>query len=364
MAETGNISKIAEILATKLFNQFQWFETGAWNQNWACVKDDHLIVKRKKKKKKGSTAQADGAESTEVLQSEAEGELEVEQQKMLTHPSDVVFFYDEPYSLSRTYINTDLKSYKKGTITSGAVTSAIQSLALALECAELSTEWQSKYAHEQKTFQIVGLLFIYNHDGDYDAGFDAILAKVNHAKLRIPKSSRIFVLGPRDIRWLDNVRHDIVMLRGESLLPPESKCSFYYPDLVRRKKVQTSARAATLEMLTGPWTILAYHADSVAHVARYVVYFRGLGKPTEEFLYLLDHLLHYQMVKEGVTIRIRAVDSSENAHSNFKRAVEEYIENYDGGESELASLLKAVTYDLISQVKSQFSLEKIGMNRG
>jgi hypothetical protein len=364
VAETGNISKIAEILATKLFNQFQWFETGAWNQNWACVRDDHTIPKRKRKKKIDGTSPADDAGAVPPSKTEAAEDEDNEQQKMLTHPSDVVFFYDEPYSLSRTYINTDLKSYKKGSITSGAVTSAIQSLALALECAELSTEWQGKYAHEQKTYQIVGLLFIYNHDGEYDTGFDEVLAKVNHARLRIPRSSRIFVLGPRDIRWLDNVRHDIVMLRGEGLLPPESKCSFYYPDLVRRKKVQTSARAATLEMLTGPWTILAYHADSVAHISGYLVYFRGFGKTAEEFLYLIDHLLHYQMVKEGVAIRIRVVDSAENAVANFQRAVEEYIENYDGGDSELASLLRAVTYDLIPQVKSQFSLEKIGMNRG
>jgi hypothetical protein len=141
--------------------------------------------------------------------------------KIASHPSDVVFYYDEPYSVNRTYVNTDLKSYKRGSITARAIGSAIQNLALTLECAELSDEWREKFVHDDKSYKIIGLLFIYNHDGDYDLGFDEIIAKVNHENLNIPRNSRIFVLGPRDIRWLDNVRLDIISLRGLNRLPHE-----------------------------------------------------------------------------------------------------------------------------------------------
>jgi hypothetical protein len=115
----------------------------------------------------------------------------------------VVFYYDEPNRLVRTYVNTDLKSYKKGSITSTAIASAIESLALTLECAELSEEWREKFVHDEKSYEIAGLLFIYNHDGEYDKDFDQILAKVNHEKLKIPKDSKIFIFGPSHIRWLD-----------------------------------------------------------------------------------------------------------------------------------------------------------------
>ena len=363
MAETSNISQIAEILANDLFSRFLWYETGGWNQNWACVREDHVLPSKKKRKAESQRNLANLPYEEDDDAPETSDEAEAGSHKITSHPSDVVFYYDEPYSVQRTYINTDLKSYKKGSITPKAVASAVQNLARSLECAELSLEWREKFVHEDKSYRIIGLLFIYNHDGEYDLGFDETLAKVNQESLSIPRNSRIFVLGPRDIRWLDNVRYDIVSLRGTQRLPHEDKCSFFYPDLVRKKKVQTSARAATLEVLTGPWIILTYRTDNL-DPAGYVIYFRGLGKYTEEFLYLLDHLLHYQMVKPGVKISVRAFQAHENAPAHFKRAVDEYIENYEGDSSDLAALLRAIDYDLVPQVRSQFSQVKIGMKHG
>lgn len=365
MAETSNISQIAEILANDLFSRFLWYETGGWNQNWACVRDDHVLPKRKKRKPASQKNVVDlSDEENEAAQPEtSEVDVDADVYKITSHPSDVVFYYDEPYSMLRTYINTDLKSYKKGSINPSTVASAVQSLARSLECAEVSLEWREKFVHEEKSYRIVGLLFIYNHDGEYDLGFDDILSRVNQENLTIPKNSRIFILGPRDIRWLDNVRYDIVSLRGTERLPHEDKCSFFYPDLVRKKIVQSSAKAATLEILTGPWIILSYRAESM-NPAGYVIYFRGLGKYAEEFLYLIDHLLHYQMVKPGVKISVRAFQADENAPAHFKRAVEEYIENCEGDSSDLAKQLHAIEWELIPQVRSQFSQVKIGMKNG
>ena len=366
MGETGNVSKIAEILANDLFIRFLWNDTGGWNQNWKCVKDDHVVEKRIRKKKvdagnPGSTT--DGPEPGSASNGSNSTKDTVQIAKILTHPSDVVFYYDEPYSLYRTYVNTDLKSYKKGSITSHAIVAAIQNLALTLECAELSGEWKEKFVHEEKSYRIVGLLFIYNHDAEYDSGFDDILAKVNQEKLKIPRGSRIFVLGPRDIRWLDNVRLDMMMLYSKHVLPHQDHWIFHYPDLVRRKKVGVAARAATLEMLTGPWITLSYPANGTEPPG-YIVYFRGPGKHAEEFLYLLDHLMHYQMVKQGIAISVRMLDADANAQAHFKRAVDEYIENYDGQGSDFAVLLRKISFDIMPQIQSQFSQVSIGMRRG
>jgi hypothetical protein len=90
MAETANIAKMAERLSNELFGDFYWERAGPMNKNWACAEPRH---------------------------------------KAKTHPSDVVFFYENPYARSRTYVTCDLKSYAKGSITATTIHSAAASLA-------------------------------------------------------------------------------------------------------------------------------------------------------------------------------------------------------------------------------------------
>lgn len=325
MAETANIAKLAELLANKVFPVFGWKMTGSTNQNWPCEK-------------------------------------QTEHQRQ-THPSDVVFFYDEPYSLHRTYVNCDLKSYAKGSITTGAVLSAMESLASSLACAEISATWGEMYLDKDVNASIVGLLFVYNHDGEYDKNFDSVLSSLKHEKIKVPKGSRIVILGPRQIQWLDNVRHEIVYMRGEKQLPDEGSCRFHYPELVRRKNVQrVQARAATLEMLTGPWITLEYGQRGTAQFG-YVIFYRRRGESIEEFLYVLDYLMHYQMVDEGIAIKLRLLDPDPNAPAHFKRAINEYVDAYDGGEA-MAALLNKIEYSSITNIVSQFSQIEVGMFHG
>lgn len=322
MAETANIARMAEVLAKDVFSRFLWTPVGGLNQNWACLKS--------------------------------------EQHQRATHPSDVVLFYDEPYSVRRTYVNCDLKSYSRPSITLGAVATALQSLALALSCAEVSDEWRKMYMHEGKTPDVIGLLFIYNHDGEYDKDFDRILTALKNEKLAIPKGSRIFILGPRDIQWLDNVRYELTYMRGIGEIPSETLCRFYYPELVRKKKVQPRlARAATLEMLKGPWIILEYD-QTPGRKAGYVVFYKRRGESAEEFLYLIDYLMHYQRVNENFDITIRTLDPDPNAAAHFSRAVNEFIEVYEG-EEEIALLLRAIKYQRINSVHTSFSDVDLGM---
>jgi hypothetical protein len=323
MAETDNIARMAEIVSNSLFARYFWKTTGGRNQNWPC--EDKLHQPRK------------------------------------THPSDVVFYYDEPYILRRTYVNCDLKSYKKTTITAGAVLSALGTLAESISCIELSDTWRKMYVHDGFTPAIAGLLFIYNHDGEYDKNFDHILNQIRDERIRIPRGTQVAILGPKQIEWLDNIRYEMVYMRGCGELPAESLCRFEYPHLVRKKKLQVQqARAATIDMLLGPWITLGYDAFGDRKPG-YVVFYAGHGECAEEFLYLIDYLMHYQMVRPGTDIKIRTLDPDPNSAAYFKRAIDEYIANFKGGD-EITALLQATDYRQIEKVHRTFSEIYIGMH--
>lgn len=174
VAETSNIAKMAALLSDDVFGEFLWKRVGPVDTNWPCEDRDH--------------------------------------HKTPTHPSDVVFYYDNPYSLSRTYINCDLKSYANGTITKSKLAPAIESLARSVSCAEKSAEWQERFLHDQANHDICGLLFVYNHDGEYDNDFRRVLSDITPRLNDLPKNSKLVVLGPEDIFWLDNVRYEIVQI--------------------------------------------------------------------------------------------------------------------------------------------------------
>ena len=71
------------------------------------------------------------------------------------------------------------------------------------------------------------------------------------------------------------------MLYSEHVLPHQDHWIFHYPDLVRRKKVGVAARAATLEMLTGPWITLSYPANGTESTRIHAI--SRIGTYAEEF---------------------------------------------------------------------------------
>ena len=323
MSETANTAKMAEKLSNELFGDFNWVRVGEMNSNWACVEPHHNVP---------------------------------------THPSDVVFHYENPYALSRTYVTCDLKSYARGTISAAKIQGAVVKLAKSIACAEKSQEWQDKYLHPSISPEICGLLFVYNHDGEYDSEFQTILKGVNHSALAVPKGSKLVVLGPQDIFWLNNVRYDIVNMRGNEKLPPKDQCQFHYPNLDRRKMIQPDkATAATLEMLTAPWIILEYKPAEGVVRKGFVIYYRPRGERIEEFLYLLDYLLHYQ-IRPGIDteVQIKTVDPHPNSHTLFGKAIDQYIYDNNAGE-DLKKRLEKIGFSEINNLHLKFSAEQIGM---
>lgn len=325
MAETANIATIAEKISEELFCDFFWGKSGPWNWNWDCE--------------------------------------EKERHKVKTHPSDVVFCYDEPYRPVRTYINCDLKSYAKGTINSSNIKTAIESLARSLTCAEKSDKWRETYIHTDVQAEICGLLFIYNHDDEYDKDFLTLLNSVKNEKLEIPRKSKIVVLGPYDIFWLNNVRCEIVMMRGNKEIPDKDYCSFHYPNLVQKKNVQHQAKAATLEMLTSPWIILSYNLKNNANKKGYTIFYKRRGDTVEEFLYLIDYLMHYQILLYDTEVQIKTINPDPNSSILFKKAIDQYVYECGNGEN-LKERLSNIKYKQVDQVRPKISLEEIGMRNG
>jgi hypothetical protein len=332
MGETANIAAIAERLSGELFAEFFWKRTGPMNENWACEKPEHHKVK--------------------------------------THPSDVVFYYDEPYAKQRIYVNCDLKSYAKSSITTPALRGAVESLAKQVACAEISSEWRAKYIHSGVTPAVSGLLFVYNHDGEYDKDFRLHLKAVQQAaKLELPRGSKLVVLGPEDIFWLDNVRYEICQMRGRRTgtppLPDPEHCKYFYPQLVRRKNLQLDhAKAATLEMLTSKLIVLEYSHPNAPDHKGFVLFYRGKGALAEEFTYLFDYLRHFQLLQENIGIEIKMLDASPLAPAMFQKAVQSYVDGLSNGDakSPLAERVAAIDCKRITQVLTRFSDLELGMD--
>ena len=330
MAETIHIAQMAEKLSDELFSEFFWEKMGPTNQNWPCEEKDR--------------------------------------HKVETHPSDVVFFYDEPYSQVRTYVNCDLKSYASGTITSTNVKGAIESLAKQVACAEKSDDWSKLYIHDSVSPSICGLLFVYNHDGGYDKHFNALFTSIKSKDLDLPKGAKLVVLGPEDIFWLDNVRYEIRQMRGSSgpdRLPHREHCQYFYPQLVLKANTRMEkAKAATLEMLTSPWIILEYRKQPPDTGRGVLIFYRRDGSTTQEFVYLIDYLRHYQVLTENTTVHIKTLNTVVAAHSIFTKAVHQYIDEMCGGNehSDLAKSVRSIKYSKMTQVISQFSTIELGMD--
>ena len=139
MAETANIAKIAQIVSDEIFSVFGWKRRPHKDQNWECVVPSH---------------------------------------RKATHPSDVVFSYDSPLENGRVYLTVDVKSYQRSVITKNKVEEALLSLSMSAECANQSEEWQDLYVDPTTNARVHGMLFVFNHDGNYDKDFTKLLSTI------------------------------------------------------------------------------------------------------------------------------------------------------------------------------------------
>ena len=320
MAETTNISRMAEKLAGELFCQFGWARLGPTNTNWLCSIQEH----------------------------------EVE-----THPADVVFTYPHPYLSKNVYLNFDLKSYARGTIQRGTIHAAINKLSSEIECANYSQAWRERFSNEDNP-AVDAALFIYNHDAEYDASFADLLGGFDDRHARNLRGRQVYVIGPADVSYMATVANDISVLRGTGGLPPPGEpVHFYYPDLVGLQARSARASVASIETLLGPWIIIR-HDRTPSSSAGFIFYYRDPGESVDEFIFLFDMFFRYQMLDDENAIRVCMVSPHVNAAAVFERAKAQYADG-SVASSDVAARLARVTYRSVPNAIRRFSEIEIGM---
>ncbi|WP_054112900.1 hypothetical protein [Marinagarivorans algicola] len=322
MPENGNIEKLAKIVSQDIFSWLKWDQRPVMDVDWAC---------------------------------------ELEHHGKKTHPSDTVFSYIHPYTGDRIYLNTDLKSYQKKSINATSVRKALQSLALSVECANVSADWQDKFhIDDEYTHTVVGLLFIYNHDNEFDRVFYDLLNAVDRKNLAIANGNALYVLGPAKIRFLLSVVNDMRRLKADDTLPNKSDFTFYYPDLVLSKRhCGEWGQPATIEMLTGPWIIIKHKAVESTEEG-FLIYYSKQGETIEEFVYFLDTLSHYQLLLSNYPIRLRFVDACDDATLNFIKAKEQYLKTW-GPDHGREQQLDRINPESVSTIVTKFNPLEVGM---
>ena len=181
------------------------------------------------------------------------------------------------------------------------------------------------------------------------------------SKINIPKNVKVFVLGPRDICYLNTVVNDVKLMIASGVIAVNSgdRC-FYYPDLYNEKVMQKDwSMAATLETLTGSWQMIKYKIPNSSEHG-IVIYCKDIGDKVEEFIYIVDYLFHYQILQNYSDIKIKLPNASSHARAVFEHAIKDYAARYEG-QDELVKRLASISYESITNVISKFSETEIGM---
>lgn len=321
MAETDSIARMAEKVSKEIFEVFGWTRKGPLNKNVTCVTPVH---------------------------------------DKATHPSDVVFCYTDPYRMEDIYVNTDLKSYAKGTITKQKITPALQSLALSVECANKNPKYHELFVDLTANYSIIGMLFIYNHDAGYDNSLTDKYTKIDDEAIRISKETELYLIEPILIRYLEIVANDITRKFLEGCKPSESTYQFFYPNLITEKPVHQYHNAATIESIVGPWQIIRYMNKGLEN---FIVYSTCKGT-MDECTYLIDYLFRYQLVGKGQKISIRMPNADQDAAAFFESAKDQYFKVSFGvfaTSDALKESQDSITFDEVKKISSQFSETEIGM---
>jgi len=347
--ETKNIDEIAGIISSRIFDELGWKTQSTTDISWGCCLRSHLSAKQ----------------------------LLSENPKK-THPTDVVFKYRDPYSDETQYIQTDLKSYCASTLeNTNSILKNIRSLSQQVACATRSPEWRSLFVdNTNEQYQVNGLLFIYNHDNNYDSSLLDKLSGAATAVYDLPEHSMIAVFDPTMIRFLLDVTEHIETRRGitdknsqeQSLLwqkiPDKDFCSYFYPD--KHNKIATKGKAlpATLEMITSGMLFYSYEHDYIRNEAGdrvrnkvLNVFWKENVDSSNHFVFLLEYIFNYQILNQFEKIFIITPFSLHSAN-HLQAAINEYVGIYSFTQSHIEILKsKIVSIPFVNQKLSIFEYQ-------
>ncbi|MEQ2024849.1 hypothetical protein ABLB84_03505 [Xenorhabdus szentirmaii] len=327
MSETKQIAEMASVVAEELFQYLKWKRKVVEDHSWDCV-----------------TPEEHGNKND--------------------HPSDCVLYYRDPYDNEMKYINTDLKSYKKNSITKGQIHSALESLSYATNCAGYNPNWQNLYKPED-SHSVHGMLFVYNHCGEYDGNFDEIIRTINEEKVNhLEDTNKIFICSPKKIVELYSIVMDIQVMIGRGHLPEIDDYCFFHPSEILNKNHFDSVygEPATIETLSSPWIIIK-HAKARIREAGFVIYYMKEGQEVNEFVYLLDALSYYQILNDKGSVCIKLVNNNEFGVLNLYTAIEQYFGDLGYSDERIEELKISLVGGTIAKSQPQFSAIEIGLRK-
>lgn len=322
--ETINIGEIANKVSEDIFKWFKWSKVQLMDENFECIKREKHAPKKDNN----------------------------------THPVDVVFHYFDPHLNKVIYLNTDLKSYAKGSIKADKIRGALKSLAMTIDCARASSDWAEKYILDKHQSEIRGMLFVYNHDGEYDRNFYDNFKGVSIGNISLQKNHLIHIIEPKIINYMHTIISDASKLHRDGTFP-EKKYSFFYPDLCLHKvHGNRDDRPATIETISAPYMIIYHEAvekfDEIEKKVKvkfeegFLIYYNRDGSTDYEFRYLFDTLSRFQILNQTCKIRIRVAHSnpSSKIKSNYERAINLYSLDWDFDEYKTQQL-RNILFEMI-----------------
>ena len=339
--ETEQIAKLAEIVSGEIFSFFRWSTVGPKNLNFVCAKPEtHAPMKK----------------------------------SVHTHPADVVFQYSDPYLNRIVYLHTDLKSYSVSSISLGEIKKALKSLGKAIDCARVTTEWRQRYHLSAKgKFEIRGMLFVYNHDDEYDKDFYDHFKDYKGENLYIKDSQQIHIVEPSLINYLNTVLMDVKSLIADGTFPRHNY-TFYYPDLILHKASgEYWDRPATAELIASPYLII-HHQEVKTYCEKtkdtaltfdegFLIYYRRDGSSEVEFRYLFDALSRFQILNSNKDCKIRIRVANRHHHpsifSNFTSAINSYVSEW-GEDEHRKRRLEAIELNVVNHAVPNYKPETIG----
>ncbi len=324
MSETKQIAEMANKVSNELFEVFKWKRKLVEDHSWECVNPEQHGNKK-------------------------------------DHPSDCVFYYQNPYDNETKYINTDLKSFKNKSITKGNINTAIHSLSYATNCAPYNPNWQRLFQPEESS-TVLGMLFIYNHCNTYNGDFNAIMESINIEYNHLEQRSQIYVCSPYKVTELYSIASDIQKMTGKGELPlPEEYCFFHPNEMMTKNHFDSDYNEpATIEILTSPWIIIK-HGKARKCDAGYLIYYTGEGREIDEFVYFLDALSYYQILNNKSSVRIKFTKTNAHAALNLTEAIDRYLSDLGHQKEKVEDMINSMVMGTIDKTHPQFTAVEIGL---
>lgn len=331
MGETVNIKTLADKVAADLFGVFQWEKCAATDYRWTCVEQKKHSKQRSKQ-----------------------------------HPSDVVFRYSDPYRGETVYINCDLKSYSAATVSTFDIEGTLEDLAETVECAHKSECFSEAFGLSGSVETVEGMLFLYNHDGEYQRDFDKRLEKLLNKSIGLVADQKIYLLMPDRITYLHSVANDIKQRISQFAMSGDFQSyDFYSPDLRVSAVKGKKHGPLPIEFLVSPWMFVSFRTKKQKR--HLVVYFDTIGDTPDDFTTLFDAIISYNILEDDLTIQVVLQNCDPKAPIHFESARSSYAKfNRSKSEESLTSFehrLGQISFATASVVKPSYIENEMAIDR-